>query len=384
VLYPLNCKGVERKQNLNHTQTPSNQQIGAPNMNKVLKLKNALTQKASSFLILSQINIVYYTGFSGAIALLIPKDGESTLYVAPVNYEQAKAEVKDCKVELLKRGENLFEKVAKQTNPQVNAKLAVDNINIENYRALAKAVDGENKLQPASNIIRDLRAIKTPEEIELIRQACKLADIGVQTVCEVLKPGLTELEIAAEVEYAMRKHGSCGTAFDTIVASGKNAAYPHGTCENRTIQNGDLVILDLGATVSNYRSDITRTFTAGKPTARQQQIYDAVKTAQNLAFNLVKPNINAKDIDATAREAINLAGFGDYFCHNVGHGVGLEVHEAPTLSPDSKDILAKDMVVTVEPGIYITGFGGVRIEDTVHITAKGAEKLTASPYNLQV
>lgn len=353
-------------------------------MNKILKLKNALTQDESSVLILSNTNIVYYTGFGGAIALLIPKDGENTLYVSAVNYEQAKTEVKNCRVELIKRGENLFEKVAKQANPQVNAKLSVDSINIENYKSLAKAVDGENKLQPASNVIRELRAIKTPEEIELIRQACKLADVGIQTASEILKSGITELEIAAEVEYAMRKHGSCGTAFETIIASGKNAAYPHGTCENRTIQNGDLIILDLGATVSNYRSDITRTFTAGKPSVRQQQIYDTVKAAQNLAFNLVKPNINAKDIDAAARQVISQAGFEDCFCHNVGHGVGLEVHEAPTLSPDSKDILAENMIITVEPGIYITGFGGVRIEDTVHITANGAEKLTSAPYNLQV
>jgi Xaa-Pro dipeptidase len=159
---------------------------------KTESLKTTLPQDINNILILSNTNITYFTGFVGAIALLIPKDGENTLYVAPVNYEQAKAEAKCCKIELLKRGENLFEKIVKQANPQENSKLAIDSINIENYKTLSKAVDGENKLQIISNIVKDLRATKTPKEIELIRQACKLADLGIQTACEILKPGITE------------------------------------------------------------------------------------------------------------------------------------------------------------------------------------------------
>lgn len=351
---------------------------------KIEAIKAALTQDTESILILSNINITYFTNFIGAIALLIPKNGEKILYVSPVNYEQAKAEAKCCQIELLKRGENLFEKIVRQANPQENSKLAVDSINIENYKALVKVVDGENKLQLAGNLIKDLRATKTPQEIELIKQACKLADLGIQAACEVLRPGITDLEIAAEVEYSMRKNGSSGTAFDTIIASGKNSVYPHGSCQSRIVENGDFVTIDLGATVDNYRSDITRTFVISKPSMRQQQIYDVVKNAQDAAFNLIKPNINAKEIDFAAREVINRAGFGDCFCHNLGHGVGLEVHEAPTLSPESKDILLENMIVTVEPGIYIPDFGGARIEDTVLITVNGAEKLTNSPYNLEV
>ncbi len=350
---------------------------------KIDKLKTLLPQDTANFAVFNPINITYFTGFTGASALLVPKDGESTLYVTSTNFEQAKHEVKNAHVELLKRGEHLLEKIAQAAKTSANAKLAVDSLNIEGYHALAKAVGDEKHLTAQNNLIRELRAVKTPEEILLIRKACKLADLGVNVASEVIQPGVSELEVAAEVEYAMRKAGSCGTAFDTIIASGTCSAFPHGTCTSRTIQDGDLVVVDLGATVGCYRSDITRTITAGKPSQKQLEIYKAVKTAQTSAFNAIKPGIAGKKVDAVAREALKLACFDQCFVHNLGHGVGLEVHEAPVLSPESKDILTKGNVVTVEPGIYVCGFGGVRIEDTVLVTETGAEKLTTAPYTLQ-
>jgi Xaa-Pro dipeptidase len=182
--------------------------------------------------------------------------------------------------------------------------------------------------------------------------------------------------VAAEVEYAMRRAGSDGTSFDTIIASGANSAFPHGSCSNRKIQDDDLVVVDLGATYQFYRSDMTRTFTVGKPNEKQKKIYETVKLAQQKAFETIKPEIAANQIDAVARQVIEAAGFGEFFVHGLGHGVGLEVHESPVLSPSSKDVLATGNVVTNEPGIYIPNFGGVRIEDTVVITANGADKLT--------
>jgi Xaa-Pro dipeptidase len=315
--------------------------------------------------------------------MLIPKDGESTLYVSGTNFEQCKYEVKDAKIEKIKRGENLFQKICQETKVAGDAKLAVDSIPIENWQALAKTAGDEKCLIAAGNVIKALRAVKTPDEAELIRQACRLADVGITTAYEVIEPGVGEQEVAAEVEYAMRRQGSSGTAFDTIIASGASSAFPHGTCTNRTIEDGDLVIVDLGAIVGGYRSDITRTVTAGKVSSKQQEIYGTVKAAQELAFKAVKAGVKAIEVDATARAIIGRAGFGDYFVHNLGHGVGLDIHEAPTLSPDSKDILEAGMVVTVEPGIYIVGFGGVRIEDTVLVTEFGAEKLTSAAYTLQ-
>ena len=160
------------------------------------------------------------------------------------------------------------------------------------------------------------------------------------------------------------------------------SAFPHGSCSDRTIREGDLVVVDLGATYNFYRSDMTRTFTAGKPTEKQKKIYETVKLAHQKAFEAIKPNIPAKEVDAAARQVIEAAGYGEFFVHNLGHGVGLEIHEAPTLSPDSKDTLAVGNVVTDEPGIYLPGYGGVRIEDTVLVTRDGAEKLTSGPYTL--
>jgi Xaa-Pro aminopeptidase len=194
--------------------------------------------------------------------------------------------------------------------------------------------------------------------------------------------GIREYEVAAEIEYAMRKQGSSGTAFETIVASGVYSAFPHGCCSDRKIREGDLVVVDVGATYKSYRSDMTRTFVAGNPSEKQKKLYQIVKKAQEKAFEAVKPNVKAADVDAAARKIIADAGYGDCFVHNLGHGVGLEVHEPPTLSPDSKDVLAAGNVVTVEPGIYLVGYGGVRIEDAVLVQRNGAEKLTNGPYAL--
>ena len=350
-------------------------------MNRIDALKRAAAKQGMScnFLIFNPNNLTYLTGFSGATALLIPVQGENVLFVSGVNYEQAKAEAKGLTVGLLKRGENLMEKIAKQAPAKT---YAVDSLSIESLRILAKAVGGEDKLEIGNNLILKLRAVKDQQEIQLIREACKLACVGMQVASEMIRPGVKEKEVAAEVEYAMRKKGSDGTSFDTIIASGPHSAFPHGSCSTRTIRNGELVVVDLGATCSFYRSDMTRTFTAGKPDEKQRKIYETVKQAHQKAFETMKPNAQAAEVDAAARRAIEAAGFGEFFVHNLGHGVGLEIHEAPVLSPDSKDTLTAGNVVTDEPGIYLPGYGGVRIEDTVLITQAGAEKLTVAPYSL--
>ena len=349
---------------------------------------NALMQSAFKegkfdfFLIFNNINLTYFTSFPGATALLIPQQGESILYVSAVNYEQAKAETNRLTVELLKRGENLMAKIANQTASEKPCKFAVDTLPIESWRALAKAVGGEEKLEPANGIVREIRKVKDPQEIKVIRKACELTSEGMHVAFETIKPGIKEKQVAAEIEYAMRKKGSDGTGFDTIIASGASSAFPHGSCSDRTIQEGDLVVVDLGATYNFYRSDMTRTFTAGKPSQKQRKIYETVKLAHQRAFEAIKPNSQARETDAAARQIIEAAGYGEFFVHNLGHGVGLEIHEAPILSPDSKDTLVSGNVVTDEPGIYLPGYGGVRIEDTVLITQSGAEKLTLGPYAL--
>ena len=350
-------------------------------MNRTAALKQSAAKKGkpTNFLIFNPTNITYFTNFPGATALLIPEQGENILYVSGVNYEQAKQEVTGFNVQLLKRGENLLEKIAQQ---MPSKKFSVDALPIESWRALARAVGGEEKLEPASNLIQNLRKIKDETEIQLIRQACRLADIGMKAASEAIHPGIKDKEVACEAEYAMRKAGSDGTAFETIVASGYCCAYPHGTLNEKTIEEGDFVFVDLGATCKYYRSDLTRTFIAGKPSEKQRKIYVAVQQAQQKAFETIKPGVLACEVDLAARQVIEAAGFSEFFVHNLGHGVGLEVHEAPILSPDSKEVLEAGNVVTDEPGIYVPGFGGVRIEDTVLVTRDGAEKLTAAPYLL--
>jgi len=332
--------------------------------------------KQGNFAVFNPANIVYFTNFSGATALLIPEQGEGILFVSGTNYQQAKAEVKGFNVELIKRGENVMQKIAQVIS---DGRLTIDTLPIETWRSLAKAVGGEEKLEPAFGLFRKLREVKEPGEIALIRQACKIADSGIKAAAETIRPGITQREIAAEAEYAMRKSGSDGVAFETIVSAGVCCAFPHGTSMNRTVEEGDFVTVDLGAIQQFYRSDITRTFIVGKPTDKQKNVYQAVQSAHQRALEKIVPNVLASKVDWAAWRTIDKAGYGDFFVHNLGHGVGLEVHEWPVLGPDSKDVLQAGNVVTNEPGIYIPEFGGVRIEDTILITDRGAEKLTNAP-----
>jgi len=355
-----------------------------------LKRIDALKKKAfeergfDGFLITNEANMLYFAGFPGATCLLFPRNGENTLYVYGVNYEQAKAEGKGFRVELVRRDENLAAKVATQIKDYGIKKLAFDNLTVKNYRSYAKFLRGKTKLKPQARLVWELRKVKDAEEIELMRKAGELTCEGMKTAYEFIRPGVREFEVAAEIEYAMRRKGSWGTAFDTIVASGVRSAFPHGGCTDREIREGDLVVVDIGASYRYYRSDMTRTLVVGgKPSEKQKYLYEIVKTAQQSAVQAIKPKAKAKDMDTTARKVIEEAGYGEYFVHSLGHGVGLEVHEPPTLSQQSKDRLMIGNVVTVEPGIYIVGFGGIRIEDTILVKERGSEKFTDGFYTLE-
>ena len=358
-----------------------------------LKRVEALRQLAfekkgfDGFLVTNGANQLYFAGFPGTACMLIPKKGKTTIYVYGTNYEQAKAEGKGFNVELVKRGENLAEKIAKKVRASKIKKLGLDTITgvpgVADYMKLRKATRGTAKIRIDNKPVSELRKVKDAEEIELMRKAGELTSEGMKAAYETIKSGLREYEVAAEIEYAMRKKGSWGTAFETIVASGVRSAFPHGGCTNRKIRNGDLVVVDIGASYQYYCSDTTRTITAGKPSAKQKKIYEIVRLAQEKAFQAVKPKAKAKDVDVISRKIIEEAGYDKYYVHGLGHGVGLEVHESPTLNPRSKDRLTVGNVVTIEPGIYIVGFGGIRIEDTVLVQKRKAEKLTKGPYTLE-
>jgi len=329
-------------------------------------------------LVAEENNMLYLTGFSGGSLLLIPRFGDRLLYVYSVNYEAAKAEAFGVEVELVGRGEDVLAKISDALRDAGIKSLGFDSLRASTYLKLRNANPNVD-LKDAGEILWSLRKVKDQSEIEIMRFAAELTSRGMNRAAETIRAGVSEREVAAEIEYEMRRGGSDGVAFDTIVASGPRSAYPHGGCGDRRIRRGDLVVVDIGAKYRSYCSDLTRTFIIGEPSPKSLRIYETVMEAQNLALKALRAGVKACEIDRIARDYISEAGYGEYFVHGLGHGVGLDVHEPPALSPKSRDILAEGYVVTVEPGIYIPGFGGVRIEDTVLILKDRAEKLTSSP-----
>jgi Xaa-Pro aminopeptidase len=353
-------------------------------LTRIDKLKKiAFTEKGfDGYLIFNSANTLYFLGFPGPSALLVPTEGECTVYVYGVNYEQAKAQGSGFKVELVKGDENLMTKIASEIQNRKIGKFAVDALGVQSWRDLTKELPGGVTLEVNNRFIEALRVVKDNQEIELMRKAGELTSEGMKAAYEAVKSGAKEYEVAAEIEYAMRRRGAGPTAFETIVTSGACSAFPHGGCSGREIREGGLVVVDIGATYNYYCSDMTRTMVAGKPSVKQQKIYDTVKAAQQKAFEAVKAGMMVGDLDTVARRLITDAGYGDYFVHRLGHGVGLEVHEPPSMGPNGKDRLSVGCVVTDEPGIYIPGFGGVRIEDTLLVGKNEAERLTVGPYSL--
>ncbi len=231
---------------------------------------------------------------------------------------------------------------------------------------------------PLPDPLEKYRQVKTEPELYKIRKAAEITDMAFAHILEFVRPGITEKEIALELEFFMRNLGAERNAFDFIVASGERGALPHGTASNKVIQKGEMLTLDIGCVYQGYNSDMTRTIFIGQPDARQKEIYEVVLKAQETALTALKPGMAGADVDAVARDVISQAGYGDFFGHGLGHGVGLEIHEGPRLSPRDHTILEPGMVVTVEPGIYLPGWGGVRIEDLTLITREGCEIISKS------
>jgi Xaa-Pro aminopeptidase len=229
-----------------------------------------------------------------------------------------------------------------------------------------------------------IRTCKDASELEQLSQVAALASASLEAVLPLVHPALIESELALQLEFEMRRRGADGRGFDFIVASGVRGAMPHGRASDKAIQVGELVTIDFGAVRDGYYSDETVTVAVGSVNKQQQQIYQTVLTAHDLALAAVKPGITCRDLDAVARDYIRDQGFGEYFGHGLGHGVGLDIHEKPVLSPRSDGIVEEGMVVTIEPGIYIPGFGGVRIEDTVAVTADGCRLLTGVSKQLRI
>ena len=251
------------------------------------------------------------------------------------------------------------------------------------FRGLSKKLTGVELVELGSSL-DEIRICKDHAEIELLSSVATLSSLSLAAILPEIKPGVREIDIALALELEMRRRGAEGKAFDFIVASGERGAMPHGVASEKVIQSGELVTIDFGALKGGYHSDETVTVACGNPGDRAREIHAVVKSAHDRAISAVKPGIICRDLDEIARSYIRDSGYGDYFGHGLGHGVGLEIHEMPTLSPRSTALLEEGMVVTVEPGIYIPGFGGVRIEDTVVVTGDGCRVLTSADKQLLV
>lgn len=325
------------------------------------------------FLISKSKNVLYLTGFSEGF-LILPETGDPQLFVSPLGIEEAKERAKGCQIIELRPGERIFERVAAWLADTKARKVFFDGLEFQFAQLLKERLELE--LKDGMGYLWNLRKVKDEGEIEKIAYACKLASLGMKALRESLRIGVEERFLAAIAEFEMRRKGSDGTAFSTIVASGPRGAMPHAVASSRAIQEGDVLVVDLGATVEGYASDMTRTFLLPRASEKAIELLDIVERAQNKAFEGLKSGISGKEADSIARDIITKAGYGEKFIHSLGHGVGLEVHEPPSLSQQETEILKEGYVVTVEPGIYIKGFGGFRVEDTVLICRDGARRLT--------
>jgi len=342
-----------------------------------------LPEVADGALITSDINRRYFTGMkSSAGMLLIFK--ECAYLIIDFRYiEKARNTVKNCTV---MEQENLTEQINSLMKKHNAKSLAVESMDMTLSRMSfleKKFPDIEFiKSDELSNNIYDMRTIKSTEEIEKIHKAQKIAEKAFDEILGFIRPGVTEREIALKLDNCMLENGAEGLSFETIALAGANTSMPHGVSGNYKVKNGDFVLMDFGAVYDGYHSDMTRTVCVGQSSEKMGKIYDIVLKAQLEALKKVKSGITGSELDGYARDIIDESGYGDFFGHSLGHGVGMEIHEFPTASSKSETILKENMVVTVEPGIYLPGKFGVRIEDFVVVTENSHQNLTNCPKKL--
>ncbi|WP_048602265.1 M24 family metallopeptidase [Rubeoparvulum massiliense] len=351
---------------------------------RVVKLRKVLDKhNLDALLAYSPYNrryLSYFTGTAGYVVIT----KQDAVFITDFRYvEQAKQQCQGFSI--VNHEGKVFETVAEvlKKNQAVNVGFEQNHVTYGEYQTLVEKLAGFT-LTPTSNLVEELRMFKDEEELQLIRHAAKIADDAFAHLLTWIKPGMTEIEVKNELEFTMRKLGASGASFDTIVASGLRSALPHGVASKKVIEKGDMITIDFGAIYEGYISDVTRTFAIGEPGEELRKIYEIVRQAQLAGVEQIRAGMTGKEADAICRTIIDEAGYGEYFGHSTGHAIGLEVHEGPGLSFRSEVELQPGMVVTVEPGIYVPGVGGVRIEDDIVITKDGNEIIVHSPKELIV
>lgn len=326
-------------------------------------------------------NICYLCGFTGSDGLLLVTKEESLFLSDSRYWTQAEGEVKSARIIQYKKKLDGIASLILDLGLK-NIGFESNSISFSFHQSLSKRIGDGFKLIPLEEEIKNLRAIKDESELELIRTAIDISSKAFEHIRGILKEGTLESKIALEMEFFMKRNGIRSLGFDIIVASGKRSALPHGKASDKHIEDGDFVLIDFGGGFEGYNSDQTRTLICGRPSSKQKEIYKLVKEAHDMAIESIRPGIPILQVDEMARSHIRNHGYGDFFGHGLGHGIGLSVHEDPIINGENKDILQKGMLFTIEPGIYIPDWGGVRIEDMILVTESGAERLTYLPTEL--
>ena len=323
-------------------------------------------------LILSEENRLYFTGFASSNGTLLVMPEESSFITDSRYYEAACSAVTEAQVLLQDQVyQQIFDLLQKHNCTEILVeadRMTLSELNKWRKMLPTYSFNVSNRLDMLANGIRE---IKSEEEIEKMQRAQDIAEKALDELLHILKPGVAERDLANELEYLMRKFGADGISFDTIAVSGANSSKPHGVPGEKLVEAGDFVTIDFGALYQHYHSDTTRTFAVGQPTEEMVNVYETVRKAQQAGLDYVRPNIAAFDLDKACRDVIAEAGYGEYFGHSTGHGVGVEIHEHPFAGPKSEETIRENAIVTVEPGIYLPGKFGVRIEDMVLVTADG-------------
>ncbi|MBH5318079.1 aminopeptidase P family protein [Paenibacillus sp. GSMTC-2017] len=351
-------------------------------INRVNQLRKLLDDvQLEAILIGSPYNRRYISGFTGSSGYVLITSQKSYLLTDFRYRIQAAQQVEG--FEIVEHGTNPLNDVHELLAQSGISKLGFeqDHVNYGEFVQWTKTL-GSIELKPVAGFVEKLRMIKDDSELQVMQEAADLADRTFTYILGLIRSGMKETDVALEMEVFMRSNGATSSSFDTIVASGERSALPHGVASDRVIGVDEFIKLDFGAYYNGYCSDLTRTVVIGKPNDRHREIHSIVLEAQMHALEYIRPGMTGREADALTRDIITKYGYGDHFGHGTGHGLGMEIHEAPRLSKLSETILTPGMTVTVEPGIYIPGFGGVRIEDDIVITESGIKILTSSPKEL--
>jgi Xaa-Pro aminopeptidase len=350
---------------------------------RIKKIQKHLSEKKQfPYLVASLINIKYCTGFEGSYGYLIFFKDE-IVFISDSRYEEYALMILPENVRFVLQQKDFFKSLKSLLIEKKIKKLFFEehSITLSQYKMFQNECKGI-ALHYGGDVINELRIIKDEDEIEIIKKAAQITDACFHHILTIIKPGITEWDIAVEIEYFYKKHGCQGTSFDTIVASGAGSSMPHYKTGTKKIKAGEPVLIDMGCIFKGYCSDITRTIFFRNIPDSVNTIYSIVKEAQKRAVDAVKPGLTTNKLDSIARDFIAAKGYGNFFGHSLGHGVGLDVHEIPAVKQNGAVALKKGMVITIEPGIYIPKKAGVRIEDMVLVTSSGHEVLTKSTKEL--